>query len=699
MAYFPGWPRAEELEADVRFRNRSLVIEAIDGKVFDLDVERISAAIDDLDGGVLRIRGLAHGDTDRMLHFLRESPLQGRLEGFLRHLQATGENGLDLTLVIPLNPNPNHVEGIVSFEGNGLLAPELNLDFSDMHGRLTFTADGLSSDRIDLRFRGDPATLTIEPPLPTQREPTSRIRLRGAFELQTLLGEVAAALAPHVSGRTDWDLTVSVPATARDLAAGVDIAAVSDLRGIVVTLPPPFGKRADEIRRLTVRAKLPSGEPLRASVNYGHDIEAAIEFAGLPSDPHLERGELRIDAGTARLPEWPGLAVVANLQEFDISTAVDGRSQFVTLPAWISGMEVQVQKLTVRHLVLTNVNLIVSRHDDAAQVDVTGGDVAGRIRIPAVPDRDHPVQFDIRRLVLQEVAEVDESAALEMDPRTLPAVAVRVEELILGDKPLGELSMSVVPRVEGIHLERLHLRSDQTQLNGSGSWLMSGGKQQSSLRIEVHSRALGQSLGLLGIDLCMERGETDAEFDLKWPASMSSFAAAMLGGQASIRIGRGQLRKVDPGVGRMMGLLNLGALSRRLALDFSDLFDEGLGFDRIEGTFTLRNGQAHTSDLIIEAPSGLIHIDGRVGIATQDYDAIVTVVPRIGTALPIAGALAGGPAVGAALLVAEWLLERGIDEAASRRYALTGPWDEPVVRPIVAPAAAPADRTTTGGNR
>jgi uncharacterized protein YhdP len=52
--------------------------------------------------------------------------------------------------------------------------------------------------------------------------------------------------------------------------------------------------------------------------------------------------------------------------------------------------------------------------------------------------------------------------------------------------------------------------------------------------------------------------------------------------------------------------------------------------------------------------------------------------------LPLAGALAGGPAVGAAVIVAEKLLDGklGLNKMASKQYTVTGPWDAPVVTRI-----------------
>ena len=70
-----------------------------------------------------------------------------------------------------------------------------------------------------------------------------------------------------------------------------------------------------------------------------------------------------------------------------------------------------------------------------------------------------------------------------------------------------------------------------------------------------------------------------------------------------------------------------------------------------------------------------------MGLAAKDYDELVTVIPRVGSSLPLAGAIAGGPVVGAALLVADKLLGKeieGMTRFAQTRYSVTGPWSEPV---------------------
>ena len=53
--------------------------------------------------------------------------------------------------------------------------------------------------------------------------------------------------------------------------------------------------------------------------------------------------------------------------------------------------------------------------------------------------------------------------------------------------------------------------------------------------------------------------------------------------------------------------------------------------------------------------------------------------PRAGVALPVVGALAGGPVGAAAGLFVQTLIGKKLNRAARSRYHVTGGWDKPVI--------------------
>jgi uncharacterized protein YhdP len=97
--------------------------------------------------------------------------------------------------------------------------------------------------------------------------------------------------------------------------------------------------------------------------------------------------------------------------------------------------------------------------------------------------------------------------------------------------------------------------------------------------------------------------------------------------------------------------------------------------------------------MVIAAPAARIVMQGRTGFRARDYDLTVDVTPHVGGALPVVGAVIGGPVGAAAGLVVQGLIGKGINKAAGSIYRVTGSWDKPK---IVTVASAPAPATSTG---
>jgi len=131
-------------------------------------------------------------------------------------------------------------------------------------------------------------------------------------------------------------------------------------------------------------------------------------------------------------------------------------------------------------------------------------------------------------------------------------------------------------------------------------------------------------------------------------------------------------------------LLSIAAIPRRLALDFSDLFGKGFDFSGINGQFQFSNGIARTDNLTMQGDSALIEVSGPTDMVAKTYDQIVKITPKVSSALPLAGAVAGGPVglgVGTAILlfdkIAGQVFDREIVDLISYSYKLTGPWNNP----------------------
>jgi uncharacterized protein YhdP len=144
----------------------------------------------------------------------------------------------------------------------------------------------------------------------------------------------------------------------------------------------------------------------------------------------------------------------------------------------------------------------------------------------------------------------------------------------------------------------------------------------------------------------------------------------------------GQLIAVEPGAGRVFGLMSLAHLKRRLALDFDDLTGKGLAFDTLHGTLRLTDGDAFTDDFTLRGSAAEIGLAGHTNLRDRTYDQTAVVTGQLGGSLGVAGALAGGPVVGAALLLFSQVFKEPLKGVTRGYYRITGSWDDPQVRRV-----------------
>jgi uncharacterized protein YhdP len=580
-----------------------------------------------------------------------------------------------------------------------------------VRGEVRFTESALDARNVQVLWRGAPLRLDLDLAGPEGRREL-RTRLWGRLGLGALLGESANPLARFVEGDGDWEALLTVPTVGRerrDPASPFTLDLRSNLRGIAVHLPAPLGKTAAETRplRIDLRPREREIEVLEAGLEYGEGVRAILELTDFLRDPRLARGELRVNAGAARLPETPGLTIIADLPRWELNLPAgflaggdaEGAPQAAGPWTGLHRLDGRIGELVVGNQSFPRLTLAATRHEGETRIELDSERLAGRITLPDAPTPQRPVNAALRRVHLQsgESPAPREVATGALDPRRFPPLVSTVIALRRDAVELGRLRLVAMPVGGGIRLAECSLESDRQRITADGEWRWTDRGPVSRLQALLEAQALSEALTVFGYPAPgVARGETRAELTAEWAAAPTDFALESLEGVLKFEVGPGQLLEIKPGLGRMVGLFNVQNLLRRLTLDFSDLFQPGTSFDRIAGEFTFGWGQAETADLTVEAPAARIEMQGRIGLRARDYDQIITVTPRLGGTLPVAGALAGGPTVGAAVFVAERLLQRGIENVTRYRYTLTGSWDEPVLERLDESSSTTPAPATTG---
>jgi uncharacterized protein YhdP len=180
----------------------------------------------------------------------------------------------------------------------------------------------------------------------------------------------------------------------------------------------------------------------------------------------------------------------------------------------------------------------------------------------------------------------------------------------------------------------------------------------------------------------IETKELSGAVDLKWPGAPWAFSKYRLSGQIKFDLRNGQLTeaKGNSDLLRLFSILNFDALFRRLKLDFSDLYKQGISFDKLIGNYQINSGIAHSSQpLLMRGPSTDMKAEGSIDLIHKTLDKRVDIIlPLVGTT-PLAAVLLGAPQVAGALWLIDKVIGDKINEATKISYTLTGPWSEPVL--------------------
>ena len=260
-------------------------------------------------------------------------------------------------------------------------------------------------------------------------------------------------------------------------------------------------------------------------------------------------------------------------------------------------------------------------------------------------------------------------------------------------------------------LSKFNISTPEASLTASGSW--SSVNAQTSLPAAPGSRAMaerrrtamnfkldvadgGELLARFGMKDVVRRGRGKMEGQVTWLGSPFSLDYPSMTGAFTVNIENGQFLKAnDPGIAKLLGVLSLQALPRRLTLDFRDVFSDGFAFDFFRGDVGIEQGIAKTNNLQMKGVNAAVLMEGRADLARETQDLKVVVVPEInaGTASLIASVI--NPAVGLSTFLAQLLLRRPLNEAATQEFHIDGSWADPKITKVdhKAPAAQPDDVT------
>lgn len=675
------WPATESLDGRVRFFPTGFSFEGR-SRLAGIPIPRVSAGIDRYGGGTLQVHAEGATDAARLLALLRQSPLRKTYGDTFRQLGARGPAVADFDLRLPLRPGGRaRIEGNVRLADAYLADARWKLAFEQVHGRIAYRDDGVVADALEVRHEGRPARLSLRiGAFVRQRANAVEADLDTEMATTALLDRAPelAWLRPYVDGRSAWSVAVAVPRTPPGRSAPTLLQLRSSLVGTALRLPAPLRKPAEVALPATIDAVWPAtaGE---VRVTLGSTLALRARTRNGQTGVRVQLG-----GGAVGEPPPAGLLATGRVAELDAIDwlAITGEDGDGGGP---SRIDVRADRLLLLGGVFPDTRLVVQpAAGGATAVRAEGPALAGAALVPAgrgtVSGRWQRVHWTPARAGLPPGPPTAAAAPVAaMDPARIPALSFDVDDLRVQQQDLGTAQIRTHPSAAGMRIERLQARRGQQDIVVSGEWTGRAASARTHLVAHVASDDFGALLRGLGYGGRMDGGRGTLDLDAQWPGAPADFSLARLDGRLRLDVRDGRLLEVEPGAGRVLGLLSLAELPRRLTLDFRDFFSRGFAFNRMGGEVRFGDGSARSDDLAIDGPSAAIAIRGTANLRAESFDQTIEVRPKTGNLLTAVGAIAGGP-VGAAIgAAANAVLQKPLGGIGARTYRVTGPWEAPKV--------------------
>ncbi|QDQ28386.1 TIGR02099 family protein [Chitinimonas arctica] len=675
LDYAPDWPGVRELNGQVRIKGGRLTIAAA-GKILDTSVERADAVIDDLETSTaIRINGAVSGPSAEFFRFIAQSPLDATLDGLGKAARASGNGQLDLKLDIPFeNADATRVTGRYRFTGNRLQIGEAMPELSELNGELGFSEQGISGRGLQAKALGG----SLRADVGSGVDGAVQILANGRADSGAAARRYGLPLAERISGSTDFRVQLDLP------KHGWQMNLEAPLRETRIDLPAPFGKPTGEPRPL--KLMLDAGDSLETwQVSLGNVLNVDLSRTPGPAGWRIERGGIHIGSGKPT-PAGHGLWLTANLPELALDPWLDllqeggmgGAATGGTAPL-LTGVELRTDRLTMAGNQLDDLSLrAVPQADGAWQLSAVSKQVEGRADwSPAGKGRLHA---RLGRLVLPLPEVAGAAATAGKRERQLPALDVVAEDFRYRDHALGRLDVKAQQQRENWLIDSLTLVNPDGRLNMQGVWQAGGEAGVTRVKLDIASDNVGKLLGRFGYPETMRRGGGALRGELVWRGSPLAPDYPSMSGNFNLKASNGQFAKIEPGVGRLLGILSLQSLQRRLSLDFRDVFSEGFAFDRIEGDSKISKGVVSTDNLVIVGPAAQVLFRGEADIARETQKLRVRIVPTVGDSLAVGAGLAlANPVVGVGAFLLQRVLKDPLGQLIAYEYDITGQWDDPQV--------------------
>jgi len=675
LDYVTNWPLISVNKMNFLFEGKRMELFVNDGHVLNNKILNTKVTIPDLivDNTVLDVKGELSGTINDQLNFINSSPLAAWSSGYSQGMKGSGNGKLNLDMSIGLfHDQTVHFKGKYSFN-NANLSNESIPELSQINGDIMFNENGMNAPNLHLNIFDSPALLSIA----TDKSKIIQINAKGKITDTGIRKSLGLAIPNSVTGSTDWQGRASISDKKTEFSVR------SNLQGLSLQLPYPLSKQASESLSFSLDRKPSGNNQDLIQFTLGSAVAGKFLRSTQNGVSKFDRGEIGVNVS----PEIPNqniinLRVLMNhidmddwLMQFEKSSASSG----MNLP--INHIDLSADSFDMFDKRFNNLKMSTQINGNMWMISLKSDEVAGSIRW--VDQGAGRVLANLTQLTLPQDTpdkKAKDKTIKQLDLR-YPDLEINADNFDIGKKKFGRLELSAKEQNGNWIIQKLVLKNPDGVITANGQWNNWKTQQNTLMNFTWQISDIGKTFKRLNFAEMIKGGAAQLNGQLRWAGSPHEFDIPNLSGNLQLLASKGQILKIEPGVGRLFSVLSLQNLPRRLTLDFKDLFSSGFVFDKISADIVVNRGVMRSENFAMEGPTAMVEIKGETDLDKETQHFYVKVKPFITDTLSLA-AFAGGPAVGVGAYIAQKVLKNPLDKIAESEYEIVGTWSNPEEREV-----------------
>ncbi len=703
FSFDTAWPAITDWQVDLLFENTAMYLDSESATLNGVHVNRIMGRIPELTSdSYIEIEAKASASGNEVRDYMMATPLVDSVGAALTALQVSGPVYSELQLNIPFDKEKEpRAWGYADLKDNRIDIEALSMTLERATGRVNFdndvvTTSGLAADlltqSISLDFRGESSEQGYDIKLDTL----------GEWEVEGFKSYQEEPWLTLVSGHAPWQMLIDLQLSDVGFTYQVDLSAKLDQ--VASQYPYPLAKKAGESGLAKLQA---SGNQEKISAflqlpntNYQVELDISEEV------PTLTASHLALSENEVSLKPVEGHSVSISLEQLDldqwfeiVSAAMnsedassDMKMPVIPLPSQIM---LDAENVTFGTIDFNDVNFRFSKEDLNWQMQINSQEVKGRVNylkpellsvslerlhlhVPELDnlDKERSSIFTSEDQTAPLISDFDRQLHAEM-----PDLILHIDDFWLQGYKVGKAYVNLQRSDDRLEWKNVVFSSGKNRIDLTGWWELTDQRSQSSFIMKMKGDNNTDLMERFGITVGIQQAPFEIDAEVAWDGAPWSMKTHTLQGNVSTKLGKGVISGVG-GAARLLGLFSLDSIMRKMQLDFSDVFDDGMAFTSITGSGKIQDGVFITNDIIMDALAGEMQIRGIANLSTQIVDAEVTFIPDITSGLPMLTAFAVAPQTALYVLAISTVISPVVEVFTKVNYEIKGPLDSPNVKEI-----------------